>query len=410
MLVGSLSLLMACGSGRDEVSPAETKSITPGITETSIKLGTSMPLTGPGGQFGTMAQSAQAYFKSVNDAGGINGRTIDYTILDDAYDTARTVDNVRRLVEQEKVFAVFQILGTPTNLAVWDYLEEHKVPQLYSWTSDPVLGNELASGTKHWAMTFPPPFPSQAEAQAEYLSSLPGDHKVAMLFQNGDFGQAVVESFEPALKNVGIETVAKEGFEGIDPSVDSQVVNLESSGADVLLNWNFAVPASQAIKKANQLGWKPTIILSDAANGISSVLKPAGLKASNGVVSNAFLKDPSDPTWASDADLAEYKAVLKKYAPNLDANSPQTVQGYVQAITMVEALRGMKEPTRKALMDSVLNMNDVEVPLLLPGIKINTSPECPFPVTALQAIKFNGTSWELVGEPVRTKPLPACKG
>ena len=406
-LTVALLTLAGCGGGRGGQSG--DKASTPGISSTSIKLGGSIPLTGSAAAFSVLAKSADAYFRYVNkEQGGVNGRQIEYEYLDDAYDPGRTVQNVRRLVEQDQVLAIFQVLGTPTNMAIWDYLNSKSVPQLYSSTSSDAFGKALVSGEKPWSMTFNPPFDSEAATQASYLASLPGKHTAAFLYQNDSFGQSVVKAFEPALKAVGIETVAKESFAATDPSVDSQVVALASSKADILINWNNPTPAAQAIRKANQVGWSPKIVLSDAANSIGSVLKPAGLVASKGVLSNAYQKDPSDPQWNNDAGIKEYRAALAKYAAGIDPADPLAVEGYAQAFVMVAALKGLRDPTRKSLMDSVLNMNSLEVPVLVPGISVHTTPKCPWPITTERAERFDGTGWVLVGDPVHTKPIPSC--
>jgi branched-chain amino acid transport system substrate-binding protein len=383
------------------LSHAQTsKYLDPGITDGEIVIGSSYPFSGPGAAYGVVSEGAQAYFGVINDRGGVNGRKIRSIVLDDAYQPSKVVTNVRQLVERDNVFAIFNIGGTAHNLAVLSYINQMKVPQLYLNTGADVFG--LTPDKNPWTLIGIPSYGSEATAFVRYLERVKPDAKIAILHQSDAFGQDLLNAFENAAKGTKVQIVAKESYNPTEPSVDSQVSKLQRSGADVFVT--FAIPkfASQAIRRVAELNWKPLHLLTSVAASTDLVLKPAGLDASQGIISTAFLKDPSDPRFANDPAVLEYQAALKKFFPNANPADPLRIRGYALAQVMVKALQDMKTPTRAGLMAAATNM-DAEIPMFLPGTRIVTSPTDYFPVEQLTIEKFEGDRWVLQGDPIDTR-------
>jgi branched-chain amino acid transport system substrate-binding protein len=401
-LLAILALLAtACGRGSTGGSGGSGSSGSdPGITATSIKLGGSYPFSGPASAYGTIGVSAKAYFDWLNAKGGINGRKIEFTTLDDGYEPARQLQNDKQLVEQNKVFALFNTLGTANNLAAWDYLNQNKVPQVFVATGASEFG---ADPSKHpWTIGWQPDYVSEARVYAEYLKKTKPNAKVAALYQNDAFGKDLLDGFKSAVQGSGISVTAAESYEVTDPTVDSQVSKLATSKADVFLDITTPKFGAQAIHRLTEVSWKPLHILNNVAASKTLVLKPAGLAASKGIVSVSYFKDPEDPRWANDPAMMEYKAGLKQYAPKADVNEPFNVYGWAVANTMAEALKQMKSPTRQALMDTIRNMN-VNIPLLLPGVSVRTSPTDGYPIQDMQIMQFDGQHWQLQGNVIQTQ-------
>jgi branched-chain amino acid transport system substrate-binding protein len=388
-LLAALMLLAAsCGRGDDDEK-------SPGITDNSIKLGGSYPFSGPASAYKNISDGAKAYFAFTNAKGGVDGRKIDFVTLDDAYEPPRAVQNARRLVEQEKVFALFNTLGTPNNLAIWDYTNQEKVPQVFVATGASDWGENIE---KHpYTIGWQPDYVTEAQTYAAYLKDNKPNAKVAVLYQNDGFGKDLLGGFEEALKGSNVKIVAKESYEVTDPTIASQIAKLSSSGADTFLDITTPKFSAQAIAGVAKSGWKPLHILNNVGASKTLVLTPVGLDNAKGIVSTAYFKDPEDPRWAQDPAMNQYRTALKKYAPRSNPDDPFNLYGWAAAETMVQALRDMKTPTRDGLMESVRSMN-FRSPILLPGNEIQTSKTDGYPIESMQIQQFNGQNWELQGD------------
>jgi branched-chain amino acid transport system substrate-binding protein len=391
-VIAAAVLLLVAGCGRDEGGEQS-----PGITKTEIKLGGSYPFSGPASAYKSIAEGANAYFDLVNSKGGVDGRKIKFITLDDAYEPPRAVQNARRLVEEEKVFALFNTLGTPNNLAIWDYMNQQKVPQAFVATGASDWG---ADPDKHpWTIGWQPDYVTEAQTYADYLKQQKPNAKVAVLYQNDGFGKNLLGGFEKGIKGSGIKVVAKESYEVTDPTIASQIRKLAASGADTFLNVTTPKFSAQAIAAIGKSDWKPLHILNNVGASKTLVLTPAGLDNAKGIVSTAYFKDPEDPQWANDPAMREYKASLKRFSPRSNPNDPFHVYGWGAAQSMVTALKNMKEPTRDAFMDAARHLNSTP-PILLPGIDVKTEDGDGYPIEAMQIQQFNGNRWNLQGKVV----------
>jgi len=387
-------VLVAAGCGRDE----ENGGGDPGITDDEIKIGGSYPFSGPASAYRSIAEGAKAYFEKVNAEGGVDGRKINFITLDDAYEPPKAVQNARRLIQQEQVFALFNTLGTPNNVAIWDYVNKQKVPHLYVATGASLWG---ANPKAHpWTIGWQPDYVSESQAYGDYLDKNKPRAKVAVLYQNDAFGEDLLNGFKDAIKGTDIEIVAEESYEVTDPTVSSQMAKLANSDADTFLNITTPKFGAQAIAAADKLGWKVLHIINNVSASKLLVLEPAGLDASQGLISTTYFKDPAGPEWADDPAMKEYKSSIRKYS-RLNPEDPFGVYGWGAAQTLVEALKNMKEPTREALMDAVRNM-ELKVPMLLPGIEVKTSGmKDGYPIEATQIQRFEGENWKLEGDVIQ---------
>ena len=389
--------LVVAGCGRSSDNGGGGGGNAPGVTDNSIKLGTTFPLSGPASAYATISRASQAYFKMVNAQGGVNGRKISYVVRDDGYDPARAVQNARRLITQDKVFALFNPLGTPVNLAIWDYVNQQKVPQLYVATGASDFG---ADPNKHpWTIGWQPTYPIEAQAFADYLKKSKANAKVAVLYQNDEFGKNFLNAFQKGIDGSSIKIVAKQSYEVTDPTVSPQVVKLARSGADTFLDIATPKPTAQAIGTVAKIGkWKPLHLISNVSASKSLVFKPVGLAAAKGIVSNTYIKDPESPQYANDAAMRDYKAQLKKYAPRLNPDEPFNVYGWAVAQTMVDTLKKAgKDLTRDNVMKAARSL-DENIGLLLPGVKLKTSDSDGFPIQSVQIQKFDGQNWKTAGD------------
>ncbi|POM23030.1 hypothetical protein BTM25_52360 [Actinomadura rubteroloni] len=403
------ALLLAvagCGRGGDDGGTAAQGACkgqqTTGITATSVKLGGIYPLSGPTSAYGQIPKGIKAYFDYVNaEKGGIGGRKVDFTVRDDGYQPPKSVEEARRLVEQNHVFALFQTLGTPTSAAVMQYANQQKVPQVFvssgasKWGADPV---------KHpWTIGWQPSYSSEGRVYGQYLKKDMPNAKVAILYQNDDFGKDLRGGFLDEIKGSGVTMVAEQSYEVTDPSIDPQMRLLAGSKADVLLDVTTPKFGTQALAAdANNTGWNPLHIINNVASS-TTVLKPVGFGRVQNVVSAAYLKDPSDPQWAGDAEMKLYGEKLRKYAPGLDVTNSFYTLGWASASAMEKALGAMKCPTREGLMESVRNLRNVRSDLLLPGVAMNTSPQDGYPLETLQLQRFKGARWTLFGQAIDTR-------
>ncbi len=387
-LVGALGPLLVAG-------PAAAQS--PGVTPTEIKIGNTNPYSGPASAYGTIGKVIAAYFKKVNDEGGINGRKIDFVTLDDGYSPPKTVEMVRRLVEQDQVAFVFQTLGTPTNSAIHKYLNQAKVPHLFVATGATKWGDP-----EHfpWTMGWQPTYQTEGHIYAQYVLKNVPNAKIGILYQNDDYGKDYVKGLKDALGDAAKKLIVLEqSYEVTDPTIDSQIVNLKNSGANVFYNVTIPKFAVQAIKKAHDIGWKPLHLLNNVSASVDVVLKPAGLEASKDLITALYLKDPTDPQWRNDAGMKDWLVFMQKYYPEGNTKDAFNVYGYPVAQGLVHVLKQCgKDLSRENVMRQAANIKDLALPLLLPGIKVNTSPTDFYPIEQEQLAKFDGERWALFGE------------
>jgi branched-chain amino acid transport system substrate-binding protein len=369
----------------------------PGVTDTEIKIGQTMPYSGPASAYGADGRSEAAYFKMINDQGGVNGRKINLLSLDDSYSPPKTVEQIRRLVEQEQVAFIFNSLGTPSNSAIRDYLNENKVPQLFVATGASKFGDP-----EHfpWTIGFQPNYRTEAAIFAKHILASKPDAKIGVLYQNDDFGKDYLNGLKDALgaKNAGM-VIKEVSYEVSEPTVDSQIITLQGSGADTFLIAATPKFAAQALRKAYDLGWKPVEYLTNVSVSVGSVLKPAGLEKCVGVMTGAYVKEPTDVKWNDDPGMKQWRDFMAKYMPGVDTSDNNLVYGFGVAMTMVQVLKQCgNDLSRERIMKEAANLKDFEVPILLPGIKVNTSPTNFYPIRSMQLSRFNGTTWELFGD------------
>jgi branched-chain amino acid transport system substrate-binding protein len=370
---------------------------TPGVTATEIKIGNTNPYSGPASAYGTIGKVIGAYFKKVNDEGGINGRKINYISYDDAYSPPKAVEMVRKLVEQDQVAALFQTLGTPTNSAIHKYVNQQKVPHLFVAT-----GATKWNDPQHfpWTMGFQPNYQTEGRIYAQYiLKNLP-DAKIGILYQNDDYGKDYRKGLHDGLGEAAKKLIVMEQtYEVTDPTIDSQIANLKSSGANVFYNVTIPKFAVQAIKKSHDIGWKPTHFLNNVSSSLGTVLKPAGLDASKGLITVLYQKEITDPQWKNDKGFLDWVAFMKKYYPEGALDDQANAYGYLAAQTMAQVLKQCgNDLSRENIMKQAANLKNFELALLLPGIKINTSPTDFAPIEQEQLAKFDGERWVLFGE------------
>jgi len=377
-------------------SAAAQKKYDPGASDSEIKLGQTMPYSGPLSGFITLAKAELAYFDMINAQGGVNGRKIRLISLDDGFSPPKTVELTRQLVESDQVLAISGSLGTATNASVQKYLNTKKVPQLF-----------MATGASRWAdpehfpytMTLTPLYPAEARIYATYMLKEVADPKVAVLYQNDDFGKDFLKGFRDRLGDKADSIVTRAvSYEVTDATVDSQLIDLASTKANVFLNVTTPKFAVQSIRKAHELGWHPTQFIDNPAASINIVMRPAGIEAARGILSAAFVKDPTDPRLKDDPEFLAWVAWMKKFFPAGSLEDPQNVVGYVQAQTMVQVLKQCgDELTRDNVMKQAANLKDFHPAMLLKGINMNTSPTDYQPMEELALQRFNGERFELVG-------------
>jgi ABC-type branched-subunit amino acid transport system substrate-binding protein len=372
------------------------KQYDPGITDTEIKIGNCAPYSGPASSYSTIWKSEARYYAMVNSEGGVNGRKINFISYDDAYSPPKTVEMTRKLVEQDQVFVVANSAGTPTNTAVWKYLNDRKVPQLLVGTGATKWDDPKGHP---WTIGFQPSYQSAGRIYAAYILKNKPDAKVGVLYQDDDFGKDYLKGVEDGLGSKAASMIkVRATYETTDPTVDSQVVQMKSAGCDVCVNTAISKFAAQAIKKAAEIEWKPLHILSDIGNSVAGTLVPAGLENCKDIVSDFWLKDPNDPTWKDDAGFKWWVGFMDKWYPQGDKKDLNNTYGPSAAATVVQVLKQCgDELTRENVMKQAANLHDFTVPMLLPGIKINTSPTDFAPVKQVQMARFNGERWELFG-------------
>ncbi len=369
----------------------------PGVTDTEIKIGQTMPYSGPASAYGVIGKTEAAYFKMINEQGGINGRKINFISLDDGYSPPKTVEQVRRLVEDEKVAFLFQTLGTPPNLAIRQYCNDNKVPQLFVATGAATFSDPEHF---HWTMGYNPNYQTEARIYAKQILATKPDGKIGVLYQNDSFGKDYLIGLKDGLGADHAGMIVKEAsYETSEPTVDSQIVTLQGSGADILLIAATPKFAAQAIRKSYDLGWNAVRYLSNVSPSIATVLKPAGLDKSKGLITAYYGKDPTDARWKDDPGLKEWQAFAAKYLTPTDFIDANATYGFGAAATMIYVLKRCgNDLSRDNILKQAADIKDLELPMLLPGMKINTSPTNYDPIRQMQLASFDGQSWQLFGE------------
>ena len=369
----------------------------PGASDNTITIGNTMPYSGAASGLSALGKAEAAYFTMINEQGGINGRKINFITRDDSYSPPKTVEVVRRLVEEEQVLAMFSMLGTAPNTAVQEYLNENKVPHLFV-----ASGADQWNDPKNhpWTMGWRPSYRMEARIYARYiLRNLP-NAKIAVLYQDDDFGKDYLLGLREGLgSNANKMIVATQAYETTDPTIDSQIVALRASGADVLLTAAIPKFAAQAIRKIYDIGWKPTHFLTNVSISVKAVMQPAGSEKGIGVISAAFLKEPTDPRWQDTSEYKEWLAWMRKYNTSAAIADSLTVYGYSLAQTLVAVLKASSDNlTRENVMNQAASIHNLTVPMLLPDISLSTSADDFQPVKQMQLQRFDGTTWQLFGE------------
>ena len=391
--VGGVSALaLASGS----TSAFAQKKYDDGVTDTEIKIGNTNPYSGPASSYAAIARTIDAYFKAVNEAGGIGGRKIKFISLDDGYSPPKTVEVVRQLVEQEKIFALFQPLGTPCNTAIHKYMNQRKVPQLFVATGASKWGDPK---NFPWTMGFQPDYHTEAVIYAKHILASVKDAKIAVLHQNDDYGRDYLGGFKEGLGKEAGRIVRTVTYEATDPTVDSQIIQLKDSGANVFFNVSAPKAAAQGIRKAAEIDWKPVHYLNNVSASVAAVMKPAGFDNAQGIITAAYIMDATDKAWDNNEEMKAWRAWMDKNMPQANKADLNHIYGYAVAALMTEALKRCgNEMTRANLMKQAASFQKYRLPLLLPGITINTSPTDFYPIQAVQLQRFKGETWELFGE------------
>jgi branched-chain amino acid transport system substrate-binding protein len=384
---------LACLAWPAASSAAEMR----GVTPTEIRIGQTMPYSGPVSAFGALGKGEVGYFKMLNERGGINGRKINLISLDDSYAPPKTVEQTRRLVESDEVALIFSSIGTAHNTAISKYLQANNIPQLF-----------LASGASKFAdiAQFPQatvgvqaPFRYEARLYARYALEKNPNAKFAVISQNDDFGRDYLAGLKDVLGEKYDSIVTASTYEVTDPTIDSQIVRLKASGADVFVIAATPKFAAQAIRKAFEVGWRPMTFLSNTAVWISTVMIPAGVEAGTGIISTAYVKDPDDPAWKDDAGVKAWREFMSKYVPEADQHDTNYVNAYNSAMALEAVLKACGDDlSTENILKHAYAIHDLELPMLLPGIKINTSPTDHIPVDQMQFMRFNGQNWQRFGE------------
>jgi branched-chain amino acid transport system substrate-binding protein len=388
----AIAILAASSSGA-----FAQKAYGPGATDTEIKIGNIMPYSGPASSYGVIGKTEAAFFKKINDAGGINGRKVNFISYDDGYSPPKTVEQARKLVESDEVLFIFNSLGTPPNSAIHKYMNAKKVPQLFVAT-----GATKWNDPKNypWTMGWQPSYQSEARIYAKYLLKEKPNGKIAVLYQNDDYGKDYLKGLKDGLgAKAASMIIAEESYETTEPTIDDHIVKLKASGADVF--FDIATPkfAAQAIKKASEIGWKPLHFLNNVSASVGAVIKPAGYQNAQDIISAAYLKDPSDPQWANDAGMKEFMTFMEKDFPDGNKLDASTVVGFAVTQTLMQVLKQCGDNlTRENVMKQAASLKDFRVGMLLPGIKINTSATDFAPISSLQLQRFKGEKWVLFGD------------
>jgi branched-chain amino acid transport system substrate-binding protein len=367
-----------------------------GATDTEVKIGNIVPYSGPASAYGIIGKSEEAYFKMINENGGINGRKIKFISYDDAYSPPKAVEQVRKLVESDEVLVVFSALGTPSNTAIQKYLNAKKVPQLFAAT-----GATKWNDPTHfpWTIGWLPSYQSEGRIYAKFLIKEKPDAKVAVLYQNDDFGKDYLKGLKDGFGAKASAIIAEESYEISEPTIDNHIVKLKASGADVLISITTPKFAAQTIKKMAEIDWKALQIVANVSTSVGAVMKPAGFENGQGVLSAHYAKDAGDAQWKDDPGMKKFLAFLDKYYPDADRTNSQVIYGYGAAQTLTKILEMCGDDlTRANIMKQAANLKDFTPDTLLPGVRINTSATDFAPIEQLQMMRFKGEKWDLFGD------------
>ncbi len=390
----STVLILLAGSQGGAVAQ---KKYDTGATDTEIKIGNIMPYSGPLSAYGVIAITEAAYFRKINDQGGINGRKINFISYDDSFSPPKTVEQARKLLESDEVLFIFQSLGTVTNAAIQKYMNARKVPQLFVATGA-ARWNDPQNFP--WTMGWQPNYRDEARIYAKYILKEKPNARIAVLYQNDDFGKDYLKGLKEILGEKATSMiVAEDAYDVAEPTIDSHIVKMRSLDADVFVDVTTPKFAAQAIRKAAEIGWKPLHILSNVSVSVGVVMKPAGIEAAQGIISSAYIKDPTDPQWKNDRGMKAWNEFLDKYYRDANRADGAVVYGYTVAQTLEHVLKACGDDlTRENVMKQAANMRDLELDLLLPEVKINTSTTDYAPISQVQMMKFEGETWERFGE------------
>jgi branched-chain amino acid transport system substrate-binding protein len=390
--VTALALLAASSSGALAQKKYDT-----GATDTEIKIGNIMPYSGPASAYGVIGKTEEAYFRKINAEGGINGRKISFVTYDDAYSPPKTVEQARKLVESDEVLLIFNSLGTAMNSAIQKYLNTKKVPQLFVAT-----GATKWNDPKEfpWTMGWQPNYQSETIIYAKYILKEKPDARIAVMYQNDDYGKDYLKGLKDGLgAKAATMIVAEESYETSEPTIDSHIVKLKSTNADVFINVASPKFAAQAIRKLAEIGWKPMHFLNNVSGSIGGVITPAGPENAQGIISSAYLKDPTDPQWKNDAGMKAWNEFLDKYFPEANRTDASVIYGYTVAQTLIHVLKACGDDlSHENVMKQAAGIKDLELGGLLPGVKVNTSATDFAPLSQLQLMRFKGDTWERFGE------------
>ncbi|WFU25827.1 ABC transporter substrate-binding protein [Bradyrhizobium sp. CB1717] len=394
--LAAASLALALIAASASTASAQKKYDT-GATDTEIKVGNIMPYSGPASAYGIIGRTEAAYFKKINEEGGINGRKINFISYDDAYSPPKTVEQARKLVESDEVLFIFNSLGTPPNSAIQKYMNSKKVPQLFVATGATKWNDPQ---NFPWTMGWQPNYQSETQIYAKWLLKNKPDAKIAVLYQNDDYGKDYLKGLKDGLgAKAASMIVIEESYETSEPTIDSHIVKMKSTGADVFMNITTPKFAAQAIKKNAEIGWKPLHFLNNVSANVGSVMKPAGFENGQDIISADYLKDAADPAWTNDPGMKEFLAFMNKYFPEGDKLDKGTIVGYGVAQTLVQVLKQCGDNlTRENVIKQAANLKNFRTEVLLPGVQINTSPTDFAPISQLQLEKFKGEKWELFGD------------
>jgi len=390
---------VAIGAGVAGASTAALaqKQYGPGVTDKEIKIGNVMPYSGPASVYGAIGKAAAGYYQMINEQGGINGRRINFISLDDGYSPPKTLEQTRKLVEQENVLALVTTLGTPTNSAIHKYVNQRKVPHLFIATGATKWGDPKGHP---WTMGFQPSYQPEAKIYAQHILETKPNAKIAVLYQNDDYGKDYLKGFEDGLGDKAkTMIISKVSYEVTDPTIDSQMVQMKASGADTFFNITIPKFAAMAIKKAAEIGWKPTHYLNSVSNSVGATMIPAGLENGVGIITGLYWKEPEDPDFANDKAILDYFAFMKKYLPQADTKDLNYLYGYSNAMTVVEVLKRCGDNlTRENVMKQAAGLKNFNVPTLIPGIDITTGDDDFFPIERMQPARFDGKRWVRFGK------------
>ncbi len=397
----SLFVMATVGAFALSLPAFAQKKYDPGATDTEIKIGNFVPYSGPASAYGIVGQIEGAYFKMLNDKGGINGRKINWISYDDAYSPPKAVEQTRKLVENDEVLFLYQTLGTPSNTAVMKYLNAKKVPQLMVSSGGTKFGDHKANP---WTMPFNAPYQAEGRIYAAWILKNYPNAKIAVLSPNDDYGKDIYKGIRDGLGAKTSMIVSEATYETADPTVDSQMLKLKASGADMFLNLTTPKFAAMAMRKMGDMGWKPVHILNNVSASVAAVIKPAGYENAQGAITATYVKDPTDPQWKDDPGIKEWSDFLAKYVPDADKSNGLILYAYAAAQTMEQIVKQAGDNlTRENIMKQAESLKGVKIGGLMPGIVLNTGPDDHFPIEQMQLMRFKGEMWEMFGGVIEGK-------